>query len=128
MAKILIIEDDRVLNSAYQMILEKEGHEVETAFDGQEGLDKAAKVKPHIILLDLLMPNMGGITFLEKFDVERHADHTKVIVLSNMGDEQLVEKARELGAYKYIVKAHTTPGQLSVMVNHILNQKAKAKA
>jgi DNA-binding response OmpR family regulator len=128
MAKILIIEDDRVLNSAYQMILEKEGHEVETAFDGQEGLEKAAKVNPHIILLDLLMPNMGGITFLEKFDVEQHADQTKVIVLSNMGDEQLVEKARELGAYKYIVKAHTTPGQLSVMVNHILNQKAKAKA
>lgn len=128
MAKILIIEDDRVLNSAYQMILEKEGHKVETAFDGQEGLEKADEAKPDIILLDLLMPTMGGITFLEKYDVEKHAAQTKVIVLSNMGDEQLVEKARELGAYKYIVKAHTTPGQLSVMVNHILNQKSKTKA
>jgi DNA-binding response OmpR family regulator len=127
MAKILIIEDDRVLNSAYQMILEKEGHEVETAFDGQEGLKKAESLKPNIILLDLLMPTMGGISFLEKYDVEQHASETKVIVLSNMGDEQLVEKARELGAYKYIVKAHTTPGQLSVMVNHIL-QKSKAQA
>jgi DNA-binding response OmpR family regulator len=129
MAKIVIIEDDRVLNSAYQMILEKEGHTVTTAFEGQEGLDKVKDFKPDIILLDLLMPTMGGISFLEEYDVAKNHPEVKVIVLSNMGDEQLVEKARELGTYKYIVKAHTTPGQLSVMVNHIANSiKEKAKA
>lgn len=124
MAKILIIEDDRVLNSAYQMILTKEGHDVQTAFDGQEGLTKANEFEPDVILLDLLMPTMGGISFLEEYNAPAHSG-TTVIVLSNMGDEQLVEKARELGAFKYIVKAHTTPGQLSVMVNHIINKKEK---
>ena len=122
MTKVLIVEDDKVLNSAYHMILEKDGHEVAVAFDGQEALDKAESFKPDIILLDLLMPNVGGISFLQEYDVkEKHPD-VKVIVLSNMGDIKLVDEARELGAYKYIVKAHTTPGQLSVMIKRLANK------
>ncbi len=128
-AKILIIEDDKVLNSAYQLILQREGHEVETVFDGKEGLKKIETFRPEIILLDLLMPTMGGITFLEKYDLKNESKSKKatVIVLSNMGDERLVEQARELGAYKYIVKAHTTPGQLTLMIKHLLATHAKAK-
>lgn len=128
-AKILIIEDDKVLNSAYQLILQREGYEVETVFDGKEGLKKVEAFKPDIILLDLLMPVMGGITFLEKYDIQDDNKNGKatVIVLSNMGDERLVEQARELGAYKYIVKAHTTPGQLTLMIKHLLATRTKAK-
>lgn len=119
MTKILIVEDDKALNSAYQMILEHEGYKVVTAFDGKEGLEAAKAFKPAIILLDLLMPTMGGISFLEHYNPsEKHPD-TKVIVLSNMGDYQLVDQARNLGAYKYIVKAHTSPGQLARVINHL---------
>lgn len=121
MATILVVEDDKVLNSAYQMILEKDGHTVTTVFDGQEALDAIAAKQPGIILLDLLMPNVDGIQFLEKFNTTDHTG-TKIIVLSNMGDEKLVKKAMELGAYKYIVKAHTTPGQLSLMVRRLSDQ------
>lgn len=127
MANILVVEDDKVLNNAYKLILEREGHKVQTAFDGQEALDAIDSFNPKIILLDLLMPNVGGITFLERFDQENsHAD-VKVIVLSNMGDEKLVDKARELGAYKYIVKAHTSPAQLSIIVNHLINKNIEKK-
>lgn len=118
MAKILVVEDDKVLNSAYQMILEKDGHKVSTVFDGEEALKSVKKSRPEIILLDLLMPNIDGIQFLETFGANKQED-VKIIVLSNMGDEKLVKKAVDLGAYKYIVKAHTTPGQLSLMVKRL---------
>lgn len=127
MANILIVEDDKVLNNAYKLILEREGHTVKTAFDGQQALDILDEYKPKVILLDLLMPNVGGITFLERFDLEHsHAD-VKVVVLSNMGDEKLVDKARELGAYKYIVKAHTSPAQLSIIINHLIKKNIEKK-
>lgn len=118
MARILVVEDDKVLNNAYQMILEKDDHEVICVFDGQEALAAIKKQRPQIILLDLLMPVLDGIQFLEKFDAAKHPD-VKIIVLSNMGDEKLVRKAVDLGAYKYIVKAHTTPGQLSLMIKRL---------
>jgi DNA-binding response OmpR family regulator len=122
MANILVVEDDKALNSAYQMILEKDGHAVTTVFDGGQALEFVDTNQPDIILLDLLMPNVDGIQFLEKFETIKHPE-TKIIVLSNMGDEKLVKKAAELGAYKYIVKAHTTPGQLSLMVKRIAENK-----
>jgi DNA-binding response OmpR family regulator len=121
MANILVVEDDKVLNNAYQMILEKDGHTVTTVFDGQEALDTIKASQPNIILLDLLMPNVDGIQFLEKFEAGKHPE-TKIIVLSNMGDEKLVKKAVDLGAYKYIVKAHTTPAQLSLMIKRLTDK------
>lgn len=118
MATILVVEDDKVLNSAYQMILENDGYDVIAVFDGKQALDSIAETKPDIILLDLLMPNIDGVQFLEEYKPSAHID-TKVIVLSNMGDEKLVKKTMDLGAYKYVVKAHTTPGQLSLMIKHL---------
>lgn len=127
MTKILIVEDDKALNSAYQMILEHEGYDVKTAFDGKEGLELAASFEPHIILLDLLMPTMGGISFLEHYNPSEKHPEVKVIVLSNMGDYQLVDQARNLGAYKYIVKAHTSPGQLARVINHLTGKSTPKK-
>lgn len=127
MAHILVIEDDKVLNKAYQLILEQEGHTVSTAFDGDEGLAAAAKRKPDIILLDLLMPHMNGIEFLRKYDVVKRHKDVYVIILSNIGSDKEVAEGLRLGAYKYIVKAHATPKQLSVMVNHLINKNIEKK-
>lgn len=127
MTKILIVEDDKALNSAYQMILEHEGYEVKTAFDGKDGLELATSFKPDIILLDLLMPIMGGISFLEHYNPGNKHPDVRVIVLSNMGDYQLVDQARTLGAYKYIVKAHTSPGQLARVINHLTGKTLAKK-
>lgn len=127
MAKILIVEDNKVLSRAYEMILKKEGHEVEVAYDGQEGLEKVGKFNPSIILLDILMPNVDGITFLEKYDVKNKHPDTAVVMLSNLGDDKKIAQAMKLGAYKYIIKAHASPVQLSQLVNHLINRNIEKK-
>ncbi len=119
MAKILVVEDDSILSKAYKLILKNKGHDVLLAGNGREALKLADKEKPEIILLDLLMPILDGIGFLEKYQPDQ-PDKAKVIVLSNLGDEKKVNRAMELGAYKYIVKAHATPMQLSLLVGRIL--------
>ena len=67
MAKILVVEDDKDLNNAYKIILKHEGHEVVGVFDGKEALDKIKDFSPDLILLDLLMPVMGGLEFLQNW-------------------------------------------------------------
>lgn len=128
MAKVLVIEDDVVLNNAYKLILEREGHKVATAFNGQEGLDLANANEPNIVLLDLLMPVKGGLDFLKEYDVPGKHPKVKVVILSNLGDEKEAEKGLKLGAYKYIVKAHASPQELSVLVNHLINKNLDKKA
>lgn len=127
MAKILVVEDDKILSDAYVMILEREGHDVSTAFNGREALDRAAADEPEIILLDLLMPVMSGIEFLEKFELKKNHPLTKVVILSNLGDEKEIDKAMKFGAYKYVIKAHASPDELSVLVNHLIAHNLQKK-
>ena len=122
MSQILIVEDDQPLSSAYQLILERAGYSVSVANNGKLGLAVAAQETPEIILLDLLMPVIDGIEFLRRYKLDEHAA-PQIIVLSNMGDEKLVEQARTLGAYKYIVKAHTSPNQLVKLVSSVLAKR-----
>lgn len=122
MANILIVEDETVLNDAYQAILTKEGHQVMTAYNGEEALKAVEKQEPDIILLDILMPKMNGIEFLRKFQLkEKHPD-TVVVILSNLDMDKEIEEAYQLGAYKYILKAMTSPQQLAVLVNHLVKK------
>ena len=127
MAHVLIVEDDKVLNQAYKLILEKEGHRVETAFNGAEALDKAEAEEPDIILLDLLMPIKSGLEFLEDYHVTSKHPRVKIVILSNIGNEKEAEKGMKLGAYKYIVKAHASPHDLSVLVNHLISKNLDKK-
>lgn len=122
MANVLIVEDDEILNDAYTLILKRAGHRVNSAANGLEALEITKKQQPDIILLDLLMPKMNGLQFLEAYDVKsRHSD-VKVVILSNIGNDTEVEKAMELGAYKYVVKAHASPSDLSALVNHLIRK------
>lgn len=119
MSKILVIEDDSVLSKAYELVLKNDGYEVLLAANGKKALSIATSEKPHIILLDLLMPVMDGIQFLTM--LKRSNDFNPiVIVLSNIGDEKKAKEAIRLGAYKYIVKSHATPKQLSMLIKHVL--------
>lgn len=127
MAHVLIVEDEKTLNNAYKMILEKEGHEVATAFNGAEALESVKKQVPDIILLDLLMPKMNGIEFLRHFDVKKKHPKTSVVILSNLDMDREIQQAFELGAYKYILKAITSPQQLAVLVNHLINKNLTNK-
>lgn len=127
MTKVLIVEDDKILSDAYSLILKREGHDVSTAFNGKEALEETEKNEPDIILLDLLMPVMNGLDFLQKFDLKNKHPRTKVVILSNLGDEKEIERAMELGAYKYVIKAHASPEELSVLVNHLIEHNLEKK-
>lgn len=127
MANILVLEDNDRINQAYQLILQKEGHDVRVAFDGQEGLEKAEEQEPEIILLDLDMPRMDGLEFLRQYDVKEKHKNVKVVIMSNLDKDKEVEEALNLGAYKYILKAHASPKQLATLINHLINKNLDKK-
>lgn len=114
--KVLIVEDEQVLNEAYELILKNEGYEVEVAHDGQEALDKTRLFEPDIILLDLRMPRMNGIEFLEKYELQKNHPEVKVVVFSNLDTQKEIDEAYKLGAHKYILKAWASPKELIKLV------------
>ncbi len=114
---ILLVEDDGALNEVFSLMLHKLGYSVETAFNGQEALDKIAISQPHLILLDLLMPVMDGKEFLRQFN---KAEQVPVIVFSNLDTKSEVKDIMELGARRYMLKAWVTPAELLKVIEDTL--------
>ncbi len=121
--KILVVEDERTLNEAYQMILEQDGYDVHVVFDGKEALEKCKTFEPDVILLDLRMPKMGGIEFLKHYNLKEEHPKVKVIVFSNLDTQGEVDEAYKLGAHKYMLKAWASPKELSQLVANTLEDK-----
>ncbi len=124
MANILVVEDDHDLNTAYRIILEHEKHTVRTAFNGQEALDLLEEFKPDLIVLDLLMPIMSGIDFLNQY--KNANEHAKVLVFTNLENSSEINEAFRLGADKCVVKAWTGPQGLLKVVDNILGKQKVA--
>src|SRR6185437_15527699 len=122
MARILVVEDDRDLNAAYQMILKKSGHDVESALNGQEALEKADGFNPDLILLDLLMPIMGGLEFLQHYNLDTRPE-VKVLIFTNMENSPEVNEAYNLGATRCIIKSWTAPQSLAKVIDDVLDKK-----
>jgi len=113
MAKtILIIEDDKFLRELIAQKLIKEGYEASEAVDGEEGLKKIKEVKPDLVLLDLILPGIDGFEVLSKMREESTLSRIPVIILSNLGQKEDVEKGLKFGAVDYLIKAHFTPGEI----------------
>jgi len=112
MQKILIIEDDRFLRELISKKLTKEGFEVSEAIDGEEGIKKIKSEKPDLILLDLILPGIDGFEVLSKMKDDPTVSSIPVIILSNLGQKEDVEKGLKLGAVDYLIKAHFTPGEI----------------
>lgn len=120
MATILIVEDERSLNEAYQMILKQEGHTIHAAYDGTEALTITKKVDPDLILLDLRMPKMGGVAFLKEYDLKKDHPNVKVVIFSNLDTQKEIDEAYKLGAHKYLLKAWASPKELVQLVDNLL--------
>lgn len=114
--RILVVEDEPVLNQAYVTILRAEGITVETSFNGEEALEALKNFTPDILLLDLRMPKMDGITFLKKLPEVKNAKQAKVIIFSNYDEQKEIEAAFALGANRYMLKAWTSPKELIKLV------------
>ncbi len=117
--KILVAEDDPMVMKLYKAKLELEGFEVIEASDGRDALDKL-KLKPDLILLDLMMPIMDGFEFLENIKDNKDYQKIPVIVLSILGQDVDVQRAKELGAVDYLVKSEMTPKQVVEKIRQYL--------
>lgn len=114
--KVAIVEDDLAIAMMYRMKFEAEGYDVETAANGKLGLALVEEMKPDIILLDLMMPEMNGDEMLAKLRATAWGKHIKVIILTNSGEEAAPPELKQLGIRKYIVKAEMTPRQVAELV------------
>ncbi|HSX33376.1 MAG TPA: response regulator [Candidatus Saccharimonadales bacterium] len=119
-ATILVVEDERTLNEAYQIILERAGYAVYSAFDGQQALAVAAEHEPDLILLDLRMPHMDGLQFLREYDLKHHHPKVKVVLFSNYDMQAEIDEAYRQGADRYILKAWASPKELLRLVQSTL--------
>lgn len=106
--KVLIIENEEDLSEALVTVLVHEGFSVSVADDGEKGLAQALEGKPDIIILDLMMPKMDGITLLEKLRQDPWGREASVIVMTAYDDSEKVAKVAEYGVNEYIVKTNIT--------------------
>lgn len=116
MAKIAIIEDDQAISQMYRFKFEAEGYDVQTAENGKLGLELIQDMKPDIILLDLMMPEMNGDELLAKMRVAGWGKDIKVIILTNMGEQEIPESVKKLNVSDVILKANMTPRQVADVV------------
>lgn len=128
MAKILVVEDEKLLNEAYALVLKRNGHDVDTAFNGAEALEFCQRSKPDLILLDLRMPKMDGVEFLHKINPSKNLPDTKIIIFSNYDNHQEIDEAIDKGAFRYILKAWSSPKDLVKVVNETLKGSTKKKS
>lgn len=116
MAKIAIIEDDAAISQMYRIKFEAEGYMVETADNGKDGLNLISLFRPDIVLLDLMMPVMNGDELLKELRDQEWGAKIKVIVLTNMGEQEAPESLKSLNVSAFIVKADMTPRQVADLV------------
>lgn len=123
MKKILIIEDDSFLSEMYSTKLIQEGFETEIAVDGKQGINKIKDIKPDLVLLDIVLPKMDGFEILESIKKDPEFKNIPIILLTNLGQKNEIEKGLSLGADEYIIKAHFTPTAVVAKVKEILKSK-----
>lgn len=120
MKKILVVEDDKFLRELIVQKLNREGYEVSEAVDGEDGVKKIKEVKPDLVLLDLILPGIDGFEVLSKTKENSDLVSIPIIILSNLGQKDEVERGLKLGAADYLIKAHFTPGEIVEKIKIIL--------
>jgi len=120
LAHVLVIEDDVFLANIYKTKFEMEGFKISLADNGEAGFVEIKKKKPDIVLLDILMPKMDGFAVLEKIKADEAIKSTPVILLTNLGQKDDVDKGLEMGAAGYLIKAHFKPSEVVDKVKEVL--------
>lgn len=119
---ILFVEDDKPIAEMYSRVLEREGYQIEFAYNGAEGLKKARAKQYDLILLDIMMPEKTGIEVLSAL---RGSDGsgspaTKIVILTNLAQDKISQEALKAQADGYIIKADIVPSQLAGIINKLI--------
>lgn len=122
LGKVLLIEDDLPMVKMYNTKLVKENFEIEVAYTGEEGLEKIKEWKPDLVVLDLMIPKIGGMELLEKLRADPKTKNLPVIILSNLSQEQDITKSRQLGVKDFMIKANYTPSQVVEKIKSYLKK------
>ena len=120
--KILLIEDEQLMIELLERRLIQEGYEVAVAKDGVEGLEKMKEVKPDLILLDIIMPRMGGFEVMEKMNENEEFKKIPIIVVSNSGQPVELDRAKRLGAKDWLIKTEFDPQEV---IDKVIKQIGK---
>lgn len=118
--RILLVEDDPLIVRIYKTRLEKEGFEVDSVSSGGRVLDRLLEKEFDLILLDLVLPEESGFEVLREVRNNKKVEGVKVVVLSNLGEKEHIEKAMNMGAFDYLVKAHFTPTEIIERIEETL--------
>ncbi|MCH7492767.1 response regulator [Patescibacteria group bacterium] len=122
-SKIILVEDDKMLADMYITKFSKEGLEVMRADDGEKGLAMIKEKKPDLVLLDIIMPKLDGFAVLREIKNDKELADTHVLLLTNLGQSEDVDKGKKLGADDYFIKANHTPAEIVEKVKYILTKK-----
>jgi two-component system response regulator ResD len=119
---ILFVEDDKPIAEMYSRVLEREGYQVEFAYNGAEGLKKAESKHYDLILLDIMMPEKTGIEVLNALRGTdgQGSPGTKIVILTNLAQDKTSQEALKAQADGYIIKADIVPSQLAGIINKLL--------
>lgn len=118
--KILVIEDDKFLRELISQKLMKEGYDIVEAVDGEKGIEAIKSEKPDLVLLDLILPEVDGFGVLAKVKEDSTLAQIPIIILSNLGQKDDIEKGLKLGAVDYLIKAHFTPNEIVEKIKTVL--------
>ena len=124
---ILLVEDDKFLRDLMKQKLIKVGYNVLVAVDGEEGLKMAESEKYDIVLLDLILPGINGFEVLRGIKSNPKISSIPVIVLSNLGQKEDVERAMKLGAVDFMIKAHFTPQEIVDKIKSVIHQARESQ-
>ena len=120
--KILIVEDDNFVAEVYFAKLTEMGYEAILAQNGEEGIATLKKDKIDMILLDILMPIMNGMEMLEEIKKREDWKNIPVILLTNVGEKESIQKVREMGVKNYLIKSHFTPAEVIEKIESVFKE------
>ena len=120
---VLIVEDDSFLANIYKTKFEMEGFKISVSENGEVALANVKKKKPAIILLDILLPKLDGFAVLSKLKEDKDTKDIPVILLTNLGQKDDVQKGLDMGAVDYLIKAHFKPSEVVEKVKKVLSLK-----
>ena len=123
--KILLVEDEEMLAIMYEVKFKNEGFDLIKALDGAQGLEMAKSTQPNFILLDIIMPKIDGFSVLKSLKEEESTKDIPVMMLTNLGQDEDIERGRQMGAVGYLVKANITPAEVVEAVKVELQKLGK---